>query len=179
MNPFKESLIDSRFSIDLPHFLASQREYIYVQMNFDWMLSNAGDPNPLSNAGSAASFADWWPAAEPIVHRLQLKVIEQLLTSLPKINRQKVAMIGFGSGAFTALHTIIADEKRKYLNGVIAVAPIVNWRLMGTIVVFFFFIFNLNQIKSNQMKSKRIIIVDFRIKTEQTPSAPSTTLEVL
>lgn len=123
--------IDCRFWIDLPYFLASQREYIYAQLYINWPMTNAGQRSSIN----IEKGDDTWPTiGQQALYRLQLKALQHLLQHFPSVDPKRVILIGYASGASTALGTLIEDEKSLIL-GAIAVAPVVNWRLMGTLTV--------------------------------------------
>jgi len=53
------------------------------------------------------------------------------IDDFPYIDSRNIAVWGWGVGGFTALSTLVADEKSELINCGIGVAPITDWRYAG------------------------------------------------
>ena len=63
----------------------------------------------------------------------QLDIIQYLVDNFPNIDRKRIMLIGTGTSAYTALGSL-ADDKSNLINAAIAIAPVVNWRLIGMLI---------------------------------------------
>lgn len=64
------------------------------------------------------------------VFKDQLNAIKYLVDNFPNIDRKRIILIGYGTSAYTALSTL-AEDNNNFIKAAIAIAPVVNWRLMG------------------------------------------------
>lgn len=107
------------FQIDWGQYLSSAKEYIYVQINIDIERKQNHEINFYYSLKSQLED--------------QLAVIEYLDSNFNNINRNRVAIWGWSSSAFSSLSTLIIDQN-KHFKCTIAVSPITNWKLMGKII---------------------------------------------
>lgn len=61
----------------------------------------------------------------------QLKVVKYLTHNFKNVDSKRIILVGSGSSAFTALGSLAEDDS-KLISAAVAIAPIINWRLIGT-----------------------------------------------
>lgn len=60
----------------------------------------------------------------------QLRAIKYLSTNFKNVDSRRIILVGTGSSAFTALGSLAEDDS-KLISAAVAIAPIINWRLIG------------------------------------------------
>lgn len=137
LDPFNTTTTSNKFQISWPQYLASKRELIYAQIvlksreRASW--SKKKSIEQLSTAKTTIKQTSFDSRSMGAVFRDQLDIIQYLVDNFPNIDRKRIMLIGTGTSAYTALGSL-ADDKSNLINAAIAIAPVVNWRLIGMLI---------------------------------------------
>ena len=142
LNAFNRTTASSRYEIGWPQYLASKKEMIYAQIALksfkqrERASRKQTKEQPVS--GRSASVRSTASEFRPFgtLFEDQLRVIKYLTSNFKNVDIRRIILFGAGSSAYTALGSLAEDDS-KLISAAIAIAPIINWRLIGRLFKLF------------------------------------------